>query len=140
MVGEDDIQDLLHPQRFAWSAPLFDGLLEALFAWRATSLGAVVVRGDGLITYRQAFLPFATEREAVTPSTWGTRHLTALTLTERCDAIAVVTSEQSGDVTVFEGDAWTTTDFPKLDDEPSWNDMQARVYETILDAWRRRGS
>jgi diadenylate cyclase len=76
-------------------------ILEAIF--QKTSVvhdGAVVVRGDRIVRVA-AVLPL-TERERV-PSYYGTRHRAAMGLSERCDALVVVVSEERGEVTLMEG-------------------------------------
>lgn len=131
VAGRDDVEPQLRSGAL-WDAALFDGLLEAIFAWPPTSLGALVLR-NGRLAYREAFLPLSQLRNAESPADWGSRHLAALTLTERCDALAVVVSEERGDITVFKSASWTTTPLPQSDDEPSWKDMQARVCDRLLD-------
>ena len=76
-------------------------ILEAIF--QKTSPvhdGAVIVRGDRIVR-AAAVLPL-TERERV-PSYYGTRHRAAMGLSERCDALVVVVSEERSEVTLMEG-------------------------------------
>jgi|HubBroStandDraft_1064217.scaffolds.fasta_scaffold06515_2 diadenylate cyclase len=76
-------------------------ILEAIF--QKTSPvhdGAVIVRGDRIVR-AAAVLPL-TEREKV-PSYYGTRHRAAMGLSERCDALVVVVSEERSEVTLMEG-------------------------------------
>ena len=76
-------------------------ILEAIF--QKTSPvhdGAVIVRGDRIVR-AAAVLPL-TERERV-PSYYGTRHRAAMGLSERCDALVVVVSEERAEVTMMEG-------------------------------------
>ncbi len=75
-------------------------ILEAIF--QKTSPvhdGAVIVRGDRIVR-AAAVLPL-TDRERV-PSYYGTRHRAAMGLSERCDALVVVASEERGEVTLME--------------------------------------
>ena len=75
-------------------------ILEAIF--QKTSPvhdGAVIVRGDRIVR-AAAVLPL-TERDRV-PSYYGTRHRAAMGLSERCDALVVVVSEERGEVTLME--------------------------------------
>jgi len=75
-------------------------ILEAIF--QKTSPvhdGAVIVRGDRIVR-AAAVLPL-TDREAL-PSYYGTRHRAAMGLSERCDALVVVVSEERGEVTLME--------------------------------------
>jgi len=76
-------------------------ILEAIF--QKTSPvhdGAVIIRGDHIIK-AAAVLPL-TDRERV-PSYYGTRHRAAMGLSERCDALVVVVSEERGEVTLMDG-------------------------------------
>lgn len=127
----DGFANYLHENSIAWDAPLFDGLIEALFAWRPTSLGAVVVHGTRVV-YRVAFLPMAKNGLPACPREWGSRHITALTFTCEVDAVAVVVSEERGDITIFAQRTWATEPFPKLDDDATWQDMESRVRDRIL--------
>ncbi len=75
-------------------------ILEAIF--QKTSPvhdGAVIVHGDRIVR-AAAVLPL-TDRERV-PSYYGTRHRAAMGLSERCDALVVVVSEERGEVTLME--------------------------------------
>lgn len=75
-------------------------ILEAIF--QKTSPvhdGAVVVRGDHIVK-AAAVLPL-TDRERV-PSYYGTRHRAAMGLSEHCDAVVIVVSEERGEVTLME--------------------------------------
>ena len=62
--------------------------------------GAVIVK-DGHIVRAAAVLPL-TERDKV-PSYYGTRHRAAMGLSERCDALVIVVSEERGEVTLMDG-------------------------------------
>ena len=59
--------------------------------------GAVVLRGEQLERFA-VHLPLSGNRAALGPS--GTRHAAALGLSERCDALCVVVSEEHGTVSV----------------------------------------
>jgi diadenylate cyclase len=75
-------------------------LLEAIF--QKTSPvhdGAVIISGDHIVR-AAAVLPL-TDRERV-PGDFGTRHRAAMGLSERCDALVVVVSEERGEVTLME--------------------------------------
>lgn len=61
--------------------------------------GAVIVRGDRI--GRVATVLPLTERERV-PGYYGTRHRAAMGLSERCDALVVVVSEERGEVTLMD--------------------------------------
>ncbi len=75
-------------------------ILEAIF--QKTSPvhdGAVIIRGDHIVR-ASGVLPL-TDRERV-PNEYGTRHRAAMGLSERCDALVVVVSEERGQVTLME--------------------------------------
>ncbi len=57
--------------------------------------GAVIIRGDRILA-AACILPL-TERDDLNPAL-GTRHRAAIGATEDCDAIAVVVSEETGDI------------------------------------------
>jgi len=86
-------------------------VLEAIF--QKTSPvhdGAVVIRGDRIVR-AAAVLPL-TDRDRV-PSYYGTRHRAAMGLSERCDALIVVVSEERGEVTLLEARRMTVVDSPQ---------------------------
>ena len=58
--------------------------------------GAVVVR-DGRVVVVSCYLPLSSEENL--PKEWGTRHRAAMGLSEKCDALMVVVSEERGEVT-----------------------------------------
>src|SRR6187397_1945273 len=74
-------------------------LLTTIFAPR-TELhdGAVIVRGDGILA-AAALLPLT---EMTLSERFGTRHRAALGITEDTDAVAVVVSEETGQMSVVE--------------------------------------
>lgn len=75
-------------------------LLEALFAPRAALHdGAVIVRGETILA-AGALLPLAETTLQV--ERYGTRHRAALGITEQTDAIVVVVSEETGQVSLVE--------------------------------------
>jgi diadenylate cyclase len=84
----------------ALEATVSSEILEAIF--QKTSPvhdGAAIVRGDRIVR-AAAVLPL-TERERV-PSYYGTRHRAGMGLSERCDALVVVVSEERGEVAMME--------------------------------------
>lgn len=62
--------------------------------------GAVLIRDDRLDRVA-CFLPLS--RTEGLPQEWGTRHRAALGLTERCDALVVIVSEERGEVSLARG-------------------------------------
>jgi diadenylate cyclase len=60
--------------------------------------GAVIIRGDGILA-AAALLPLT---EMQLSERFGTRHRAALGITEQTDAVAVVVSEESGQMSVVE--------------------------------------
>jgi len=80
-------------------ADLSHELLTTIFAPR-TELhdGAVIIRGDGILA-AAALLPLT---EMTLSERFGTRHRAALGITEDTDAVAVVVSEENGQMSVVE--------------------------------------
>jgi diadenylate cyclase len=79
---------------------LSSDLLESLFAPRAALHdGAVIVRGETILA-AGALLPLAETTLQV--ERYGTRHRAALGITEQTDAVVVVVSEETGQVSVVE--------------------------------------
>ena len=62
--------------------------------------GAILIRDDRLDRVA-CFLPLTTVEGL--PQAWGTRHRAALGLTERCDALVVIVSEERGEVSLARG-------------------------------------
>ena len=106
-------------------------ILEAIF--QKTSPvhdGAVIVRGDRIVR-AAAVLPL-TERERV-PSYYGTRHRAAMGLSERCDALVVVVSEERGEVTLMEARR-----IVQFDDEPKLAQMLEKLCAQPADGMASR--
>ena len=79
-------------------ANLLPELLESIFAKESpVHDGAVIIRGNR-IDQAGTFLPLSTEENL--PQHFGTRHRAAIGLTEICDAVVLVVSEERGDVSV----------------------------------------
>jgi len=62
--------------------------------------GALLIR-RGRIAKAACYLPLSSAEGL--PKEWGTRHRAALGLSERCDALVVVISEERGEISVAEG-------------------------------------
>ena len=60
--------------------------------------GAVLIK-EGRIQLVACYLPLSSEEGL--PKEWGTRHRAAMGLSERCDALMVVVSEERGEVTLM---------------------------------------
>ena len=60
--------------------------------------GAILIK-EGRIQLVACYLPLSSEDGL--PKEWGTRHRAAMGLSERCDAIMVVVSEERGEVTLM---------------------------------------
>jgi len=73
--------------------------------------GAVLMR-NGRITMAASFLPL-TSREELTKE-WGTRHRAAIGITERCDAWALVVSEERGQVSLTRGGVLEPIETPEI--------------------------
>ncbi|MFP3928496.1 MAG: diadenylate cyclase CdaA [Desulfobacteraceae bacterium] len=72
--------------------------------------GAMVV-SRGRITQVACYLPL-TSAEGL-PSHWGTRHRAALGLSERCDALVLVVSEERGEVSIADSGELRVLDTPE---------------------------
>lgn len=77
------------------------GLLQNIFV-KNTPLhdGAVVIRGNRVVA-ACCLLPLTTNNDL--PQSLGTRHRAAIGLSEQCDAIIIVVSEETGGVSIAEG-------------------------------------
>jgi diadenylate cyclase len=96
--------------------------------------GAAVIR-NGRLTLVACYLPLSSDENL--PKSWGTRHRAAVGLSEKCDAIVIVASEEKGAVTfVFQKKA-TVLDSP--------DQLSMLVQETLQPVspprlgWKKRG-
>lgn len=69
--------------------------------------GAVLIR-QGKVIAAACYLPLSSDEEL--PKHWGTRHRAALGLTQRCDAMVVVISEERGEVSLARGEELLTVE------------------------------
>lgn len=60
--------------------------------------GAAVIR-KGRMVLVACYLPLSSEEDL--PNAWGTRHRAAMGLSEKCDAMVIVVSEEKGEVTLM---------------------------------------
>jgi hypothetical protein len=65
--------------------------------------GAFVIREDGVVLAAGRYLRFDEEQEVQIPLGLGARHMAAAGISQDTDAIAIVVSETSGEVRVFQG-------------------------------------
>ena len=97
--------------------------------------GAIIVR-DGRITQASCHLPLSSRTDL--PQFYGTRHRAGLGLTERSDAVAVVVSEERGEVSLALGSDLRRIDTPEI--------LSRRLSELLVPApserprisWRER--
>ncbi len=72
--------------------------------------GAILIQ-RGNITQAACYLPLSPESDL--PKEWGTRHRAALGLSERCDAMIIVVSEERGEVSIGTSKKITPIDKPQ---------------------------
>jgi len=80
---------------------ILDPALEETVKELSSIDGAFIVRGDGIIETCGAYLKTSAHEEYELPRGLGARHHAAAGITSVTDAVAVVTSESTGTVTVF---------------------------------------
>ena len=81
-----------------FDANLLPELLESIFSKESpVHDGAVIIRGNR-IDQAGTFLPLS--QEETLPQHFGTRHRAAIGLTEICDAVVLVVSEERGDISL----------------------------------------
>lgn len=102
VVGNDDPDDFLSGGRAVIAQPEPD-LLKSIFFPNAPAHDGAVIIVDDKITAMGCVLPLS-ERSDL-PDQYGTRHRAAIGLSEKCDAVALVVSEERGEIsTVYKGD------------------------------------
>jgi uncharacterized protein (TIGR00159 family) len=72
--------------------------------------GAMVLR-EGRITHVASYLPLSSNEGL--PQAWGTRHRAAAGLSERCDALVAVVSEERGEVALVQNGAGSVMKTPE---------------------------
>jgi diadenylate cyclase len=98
IARKDSLSELVTPG-IVLDGQLSAEMLEAIFRKDSpVHDGAAIVEGD-VIARVGSILPL-TQRSHV-PSKYGTRHRAAMGLSDRCDAIVVVVSEERGDITLM---------------------------------------
>ncbi|MBR3722058.1 MAG: diadenylate cyclase CdaA [Selenomonadaceae bacterium] len=121
-----------------------DGLIKSEFLLNVFIVGtplhdgATIIRGNRLVA-SACYLPLTDNRSLSTEL--GTRHRAAIGLSEQCDALIVVVSEETGIISVAENGKLTRN----LDEEslyakllPAFVDDNAGLFETIKN-WRHNG-
>ena len=96
-------------------------LIEHIF-FKNTPLhdGALIVRGSRLLS-AACVMPLAADRNL--PGQYGLRHRAALGITERTDALAIVVSEETGEMALAHGDTIEAVSLDELKEklEELWN-------------------
>ncbi len=98
--GKDDLEEVVH-SGIAWRGLVSKEMIMSIF-WPDNPVhdGAVIIEGDR-IREVGSILPLS--RRDDLPSYYGTRHRAAAGLAEATDALAVVVSEERGDLAVAKG-------------------------------------
>jgi diadenylate cyclase len=105
--------------------------------------GAVLVR-QGRVVAAACYLPLSSDEEL--PKHWGTRHRAALGLSQKCDAMVVVVSEERGEVSLARGGELLTMEneekfsqsvhgaitFPPSEGKSRWQTIRS----LIIPRWR----
>ncbi len=98
--GEEDIRELLQGG-IPWNGEISrEMILSIFYPGNPVHDGAALVEGDR-VTRVSAILPLSRREDL--PSYLGTRHRAALGLTEASDAVAIVVSEERGEVSLARG-------------------------------------
>lgn len=100
--------------------------------------GAAIIRGNRLIS-AACVLPLTENHELSTEL--GTRHRAAIGLSEQCDALILVVSEETGTISVAENGRMVR----HLDEQtlaakirPAFVQKEDRFFEKMLSKWRRK--
>jgi Uncharacterized conserved protein len=73
--------------------------------------GAVVIKEDKIL-YASCVLPLSKNKDL--PKKYGTRHRAAVGITEESDALAVVVSEETGDISFIKAGVITKMESPDM--------------------------
>ena len=109
--------------------------------------GAVLIK-EGQTAFVACFLPLSSDESL--PTEWGTRHRAAKGLSERCDALIVVVSEERGEVSFFrEKEAMKAATPEELSQllignlsvpKPARRSSQDQVRAIFLSDWEKKGA
>ncbi len=89
--------------------------------------GAIIIRGNRIVA-AGCFLPLTLTTEV--SKSFGTRHRAALGLTEETDAVAVVVSEETGDISIAVGG--------KLEKSPDMSSLRDNLTSILSPSKKRR--
>ncbi|UCF90316.1 MAG: DNA integrity scanning protein DisA nucleotide-binding domain protein, partial [Desulfobacterales bacterium] len=105
--------------------------------------GALILR-RGRVVEVGCFLPLSSDEGL--PQKWGTRHRAALGITERCDAWAIVVSEERGEISLARGGKLIPVESPATLSKtvssaysfaaPAGKPISSRVLATLRYNWR----
>jgi diadenylate cyclase len=104
VIGRQDSVNELVDRGVPLGGQVSSEILEAVF--RKVSPvhdGATIIEADH-ITRVGVILPMSHRQDL--PAVWGTRHRAAMGLSERCDALVIVVSEERGEVTLVHDSAF----------------------------------
>jgi len=95
------------------NAEVSASLLESIFAKHSPLHDGSVIIKDNLITYAATFFPIDVELNI--DSKYGTRHRAALTISHLKDVIAIIVSEETGQISIaYEGILYSDLNFESL--------------------------
>jgi len=97
LEGVDNVEEHVTEGHPLDSEPTLELLVGVFHKESPLHDGAMLIRA-GRVSQVACYLPLSSETGL--PKQWGTRHRAALGLTERCDAMVVVVSEERGEVSV----------------------------------------
>lgn len=98
-------------------------LLVSIFFPRTPLHDGAVIISEGTIAAAHCILPLSSDKQKV--SKFGTRHRAAIGITEEIDSVAVVISEETGNISVAENGRFTATD---LDEESLTEELMRLLY------------